>query len=81
MTSRQPPRRVKITDATGVWYATAGLAPSHLTGKKLGEWLTKLAVKRGVSALYEPATEEEYQAYKEKLREEIKNVSPAAGAV
>ena len=66
-----PPRRVKITDATGVWFATAHLAPEHLTGDKLCRWLTKQAILRGVRAIYEPATEQEYQDYKKNPRDQI----------
>jgi hypothetical protein len=65
------PRRVKIIDATGVWFASARLAPEALTGEKLGRWLTRRALQRGIKALYEPATEEEYQAYKALTRKEI----------
>ena len=64
-------RRVKVTDETGVWFATARLAPEGLTGARLGRWLTKLAVSRGVKAIYEPATEQEYQAYKAHTRKEF----------
>lgn len=63
-----PPRRVRITDDTGVWFATASLAPEHLKGDVLGRWLTNQAVSRGIKALYEPATEAEYQGYKTKIR-------------
>lgn len=68
---RDMPRRVKITDASGVWFATAALAPEVLKGEKLGRWLTRQAMKRGTKAIYEPATEEEYQAYKAQMRKEI----------
>lgn len=65
------PRRVKITDDTGVWFSTASFAPPHLHGERLGQWLTKLAAHRGIRATYEPATEQDYQAYKARQRGEI----------
>lgn len=67
-----PPRRMKITDVTGVWFASSfGPGNYKLTHEAYAKWLTRRAIKQGVKALYEPATEEEYQAYKAQMRAEV----------
>lgn len=58
--------RVKITDATGVWFATA--APSNATPARQVVALNAAAKRKGITATYEVATEAEYQAYRAETR-------------
>jgi len=55
--------RVKITMADGeVWYASSPITCNR-TPEGMVNYLNKISRKRGVRAVYEVATEAEYQAY------------------
>lgn len=54
--------KVKITDETGSWYATALLRKP--TPEETVEYLNKVAASFGVKATYTLATQEEYDNYR-----------------
>lgn len=62
------PRRVKITDQTGVWFATAPPVHPMMPDTAFCKMLTRRAIRKGVKAIYEPATEDEYQAYRKEIK-------------
>lgn len=67
LTARRAPIRVKITMETGeVWFATA--PPLKMTSAQMIIHLNKCAKKVGAGATYGPATEEEYQAYRNSIK-------------
>ncbi len=62
--------RVKMTDATGVWFAST-LLPTGRTPERHIEVLNMTAQSRNICTKYEHATEEEYWAYRNELRKNL----------